>query len=94
MIIIHKIKALRYFALLKMEMARPETDPFNTRGNLHNRNKNSADPGTVQDYESRRMLQRAQNGLKRNKNWLYCSLFLELVVFLVIFATWISLMKV
>jgi len=82
-----------------MEMAKPETDPFNTRkgstkGNLHNRHKNSADPGTVQDYESRRMLQRAQNGLKRNKNWVYCSFLLELVVVLSIFATWISLMKV
>ena len=82
-----------------MEMTKPETDPFNTtmgstKGDIHNRHKNSADPGTVQDYESRRMLQRAKNGLRRNKNCLYCSFFLELGVFLLIFATWISLMKV
>ena len=82
-----------------MELTKPETDPFKTtrgsrKDNLYNRNKNAADPGTVQDYESRRMLQRAQNGLRRNKNWLYCSFFLELVAFLVIFVTWISLMNV
>ena len=81
-----------------MELNKPETDPLkimkdNNQSNVHNRNKNFRDPGTVQDYESRRMLQRAKNGLKRNKKWLYFSFFLEFVVFATILVAFVTLIQ-
>ena len=65
-----------------------------TKDSIHNRSRKLGDPGTVQDYESRRMLKRAASGIDKNKRWLYCSFFLEVVVLMAIFASWIVLFQV
>ena len=81
-----------------MNRTKPETDPLKARkgrtnDSLRLNGKSLGDPGTIQDYESRRMLKRAEDGVRKNNKLVYITFFIEFVVLVLILSAWITLMK-
>ena len=79
-----------------MNRTQPEMDPLRAipgsrNESLRKRDPAVSDPGTIQDYESRRMLKRADKGIRKNNKMVYISFFIEFAVLILVFSAWIIL---
>ena len=81
-----------------MESKKCEIDPLRRMAeyrndSVRNRNTSAGDPGTVQDWESRKMLKKAVRGISKNKKWVFISFIFELIVFAILLTAWIQLIQ-
>ena len=81
---------------MNMNRTQPEMDPLKAvpgsrNESLRKRDTAVSDPGTIQDYESRKMLKRADMGIRKNNKMVYISFFIEFAVLILVFSAWIIL---
>ena len=81
---------------MNMHRSQPEMDPLKAvpgsrNESLRKRDPAVSDPGTIQDYESRRRLRRAVIGIRKNNKMVYISFFIEFAVLILVFSAWVIL---